>query len=175
MCLSTQTIYLLLQSLQEQSLPVSKFWHSGEVNEQLLNDEDVTLFGLFVEAHACIKPLVNRDIGIPDTWFEVLLRLGRTPGHRMRMTDLADAVSFSSGGFTRLADRIEREGLIRREPDPRDRRAALAVLTEQGGEALNKALTAHVSHLRSHVTSVLSAEDRCHFARILRTLRDANQ
>lgn len=107
-----------MQSLQEQILPASKFWHSGEVNEQLLNDEDVTLFGLFVEAHARIKPLVNRDIGIPDTWFEVLLRLGRTPGHRMRMTDLADAVSFSSGGFTRLADRIEREGLIRREPDP---------------------------------------------------------
>lgn len=61
-------------------------------------------------ANACIKPLVNRDIGIPDSWFEVLLRLGRTPGHRMRMTDLADAVSFSSGGFTRLADRIERKG-----------------------------------------------------------------
>ena len=175
MCLPTQTIYLPAQSLQGQSLPALNFWHSGEVNEQLLNDEDVTLFGLFVEAHACIKPLVNHEIGIPDTWFEVLLRLGRTPGHRMRMTDLADAVSFSSGGFTRLADRIEREGLIRREPDPRDRRAALAVLTEQGSEALNKALTAHVSHLRSHVTSVLSPEDRRHFARILRTLRDANQ
>jgi DNA-binding MarR family transcriptional regulator len=145
------------------------------VNEQLLNDDDVTLYGLFVEAYARIKPLVHRDLGVPDTWFEVLLRLGRTPGHQLRMTDLAEAVSFSSGGFTRLADRMEKEGLIRRDPDPADRRAALAVLTEKGGEALDHALTAHLSHLRSHVTAVLSPEDRHHLKRILRTLRDADQ
>ncbi|WP_240980860.1 MarR family transcriptional regulator [Streptomyces sp. Z423-1] len=34
------------------------------------------------------------------------------------MTDLAEAVSFSSGGFTRLADRMAKEGLIRRDPNP---------------------------------------------------------
>ncbi|MFE7902336.1 MarR family winged helix-turn-helix transcriptional regulator [Streptomyces sp. NPDC057424] len=141
------------------------------MNEQLLNDDDVTLYGLFVEAFARLKPLVHRDLGVPDTWFEVLLRLGRTPGHRLRMTDLAEAVSFSSGGFTRLADRMAKEGLIRRDPDPADRRAALAVLTEKGTEALEHALTAHVSHLRSHVTGPLSAEDRRHLERILRTLR----
>lgn len=62
------------------------------------------------------------------------------------MTDLAEAVAFSSGGFTRLADRMAKEGLIRRDPDPDDRRAALAVLTEKGGEALDRALTAHVGH-----------------------------
>ncbi|MDO0934891.1 MarR family transcriptional regulator [Streptomyces sp. DG2A-72] len=39
------------------------------------------------------------------------------------MTDLAEAVPFSSGGFTRLADRMAKEGLIRRGPDPADRRA----------------------------------------------------
>lgn len=144
------------------------------MNEQLLNDDDVTLFGLFVEAHSRIKPLVNRDLGIPQTWFEVLLRLGRTPGHQLRMTDLAEAVSFSSGGFTRLADRMEKEGLIRRDPDPADRRAALAVLTDKGGQALDHALTAHVSHLRNHLAGPLSAEDRRHLERILRTLRDAN-
>ncbi|MGW2636679.1 MarR family winged helix-turn-helix transcriptional regulator [Streptomyces sp. NPDC001348] len=143
------------------------------MNEHLLNDDDVTLYGLFVEAHARIKPLVHRDLGIPDAWFEVLLRLGRTPGHQLRMTDLAEAVSFSSGGFTRLADRMEKEGLIRRAPDPGDRRAALAVLTDQGEEALNHALTAHVHQLRTHVTAALPADDREHLARILRTLRDA--
>jgi DNA-binding MarR family transcriptional regulator len=153
---------------------VSAFWHSGEVNEQLLTDDDVTLYGLFVEAYACIKPLVHRDLGVPDAWFEVLLRLGRTPEHRLRMTDLAEAVSFSSGGFTRLADRMEKEGLIRREADPNDRRAALAVLTDQGSQALNRALTSHVAQLHAHLTAALSDDDRHHFARILRTLRDAN-
>ncbi|MFE7761756.1 MarR family winged helix-turn-helix transcriptional regulator [Streptomyces sp. NPDC057438] len=145
------------------------------MNEQLLNDDDVTLYGLFVEAFARLKHLVHRDLGVPDTWFEVLLRLGRTPGHRLRMTDLAEAVSFSSGGFTRLADRMAKEGLIRRDPDPADRRAALAVLTDKGAEALDRALAAHVRHLRSHVTGPLSAEDLRHLEHILRTLRDTNE
>ncbi|MFJ9900646.1 MarR family winged helix-turn-helix transcriptional regulator [Streptomyces sp. NPDC091280] len=145
------------------------------MNEQLLNDDDVTLYGLFVEAFTRLKPLVHRDLGVPDTWFEVLLRLGRTPGHRLRMTDLAEAVSFSSGGFTRLADRMETEGLIRRDPDPDDRRAALAALTDKGSEALDRAMITHVAHLRSHVTGPLAIQDRISLERILRTLRDANE
>lgn len=135
----------------------------------------MTLYGLFVEAFTRLKPLVNSDLGVPDTWFEVLLRLGRTPGHRLRMTDLAEAVAFSSGGFTRLADRMAKEGLIRREPDPSDRRAALAVLTDKGAEALDLALTVHVAHLRTHFTGLLTSEDRGHLERILRRLRDAHE
>ncbi|MFD5837904.1 MarR family winged helix-turn-helix transcriptional regulator [Streptomyces collinus] len=81
------------------------------------------------------------------------------------MTDLAEAVSFGSGGFTRLADRTAKEGLIRRDPDPGDRRAALAVLTDKGAEALDRAMTQHVSHLRTHVSRPLSATDRRHLER----------
>ncbi|MFF0087164.1 hypothetical protein ACFYR1_47050 [Streptomyces canus] len=66
------------------------------------------------------------------------------------------------------------EGLVRRDPDPPDRRAALAVLTDKGGQALDHALTAHVSHFRKHVAGPLAVEDRRHLERILRTLRDAN-
>jgi DNA-binding MarR family transcriptional regulator len=125
------------------------------VNEQLLTDDDVTLYGLFMEAFARLRPLVHRDLGVPDTWFEVLLRLGRTPGHRLRMTDLTEAVSFSSCGFTRLADRVAKEGLIRRDPDPADRRAALAALTDQGAEALDRALTALPSPQPRHRTALI--------------------
>ncbi|MER5209121.1 hypothetical protein ABT063_00580 [Streptomyces sp. NPDC002838] len=66
------------------------------MNEQLLTDDDLTLYGLFVEAFSRLRPLVHRYLGVPDTWFEVLLRLGRTLGHRLRMTDLAEAVSADS-------------------------------------------------------------------------------
>ncbi|WP_326584596.1 hypothetical protein OG889_40095 [Streptomyces sp. NBC_00481] len=84
-------------------------------------------------------------------------------------------MSFSSGGFTRLADRTAKEGLIRRDPDPDDRQAALAVLTEKRGEALDRAMTTHVAYLRSHVTEALPAEDRRRLERILRTLWDATE
>ncbi len=132
----------------------------------------MTLYGLFVEAYTRLKPLVNRDLGMPESWFEVLLRLGRTPGGRLRMTDLAAAVSFSSGGFTRLADRMEEAGLLRRDPCPHDRRASYAVLTHEGGEALDRALAAHVAQLEKHFTGRLSEQDRQALERILRTLRD---
>jgi DNA-binding MarR family transcriptional regulator len=160
--------------LQRQLLLCLTVCHPGEVNEELLNDDDVTLYGLFVEAYTRLKPLVHSDLGLPETWFEVLLRLGRTPEHRLRMTDLAEAVSFSSGGFTRLADRMAKDGLIRRDPDPLDRRAALAVLTDKGAEALDRALTQHVTQLRTHVSGPLSTADRRHLERALRTLRDAS-
>ncbi|CAM5399605.1 MarR family winged helix-turn-helix transcriptional regulator [Streptomyces abikoensis] len=139
----------------------------------MLHDDDVTLYGLFVEAFSRLKPLVHEGLGVPDTWFEVLLRLGRTPGHALRMSDLATAVAFSSGGLTRLADRMEEAGLIRREPDPADRRAALAVLTESGEQALDRALQKHLAHLRTHITDRLTPADRTTLERILRTLRDA--
>ncbi|MFD9793155.1 MarR family winged helix-turn-helix transcriptional regulator [Streptomyces sp. NPDC059070] len=144
------------------------------MKRQLLDDDDVTLYGLFVEAFSRLKPLLHQDLGLPETWFEVLLRLGRTPGHALRMSDLAAAVSFSSGGFTRLADRIEEAGLIRREPDPDDRRAAFAVLTEDGEKALDRALSSHVAGLRTYFTGRLSPDDRHTLERVLRTLRDTD-
>ena len=36
------------------------------VNEELLNDDDVTLYGLFVEAFTRLKPLVHSDLGLPE-------------------------------------------------------------------------------------------------------------
>ncbi|MFF5517697.1 MarR family winged helix-turn-helix transcriptional regulator [Streptomyces coeruleorubidus] len=93
----------------------------------------------------------------PSVW----LRVGRGRG-------------FSSGGFTRFADRMAKEGLIRRDPDPNDRRAALAVLTDKGAEALDRAMTKHVSQLRTHVSGPLSTADRRHLERALRILRDAS-
>ena len=48
------------------------------------------------------------------------------------MTRLVDEVSFSSGGFTKLADRLEADGLIERRDDPTDRRVRNAALTPEG-------------------------------------------
>jgi DNA-binding MarR family transcriptional regulator len=64
--------------------------------------------------------------------YDVLLALEDAPGQRLRMSDLADAIIFSRSGLTRLVDRLEREGLLRREACPKDRRACHAVLTEKG-------------------------------------------
>ena len=98
--------------------------------------ELVTWWGLVVEAYARTTPLLQvgpvAGVDIPGPWFEVLLRLLRTPGRQLPMTQLAHDVALSSGGFTKLADRMVRADLIERQVSVEDRRVVFAVLTEQG-------------------------------------------
>ena len=145
------------------------------VTDDLLHDDRVTLWGLFLEVREGIKRQLDRElqaeVGIPDAWFEVLLRIGRTPGQAVPMTRLADMVLFSSGGFTKLADRMERAGLIRREPCPGDRRSSLATLTPEGRRVLDRALAVHVPGLQRHLVDHLDAPRRRQLEEILRTLR----
>lgn len=68
----------------------------------------------------------------PLAWYDVLLALSRAPGGRLRMHELAEAMLLSRSNLTRLADRLERAGLIARAADPEDRRGAFAVITEAG-------------------------------------------
>ena len=111
--------------------------------DDLLHDDRVTLWGLFFEAYQGIQRRLDRElraeVSLPDGWLEVLLRIGRTPGQAVPMTQLAEMVLFSSGGFTKLADRMERAGLIHRAPCPTDRRSLLATLTPEGERVLDRA------------------------------------
>jgi DNA-binding MarR family transcriptional regulator len=72
-------------------------------------------------------------------WYDVLLTLERSPDHRLRLNELADRVLISRSGLTRLIDRIEAAGFLRRERSVQDRRGAYAVLTPEGAAALGKA------------------------------------
>src|SRR4051794_41812079 len=117
-------------------------------DDDLLHDDRVTLWGLFFEAYEGIQRRLDRElraaVSLPDGWLEVLLRIGRTPGQAVPMTQLADMVLFSSGGFTKLADRMERAGLIRRVACPTDRRSLLGARTPGGQGGVAPALAGHV-------------------------------
>jgi DNA-binding MarR family transcriptional regulator len=141
------------------------------------DDPRITAFGMLLEAHAAVISQVNRDleasIGIPVSWFEVLLRLARSDDHQLRMAELARQVGLSTSGLTRLVDRIEDAGYVRREACPTDRRGANAVLTDEGDALLRKAVPAHLDSLDVHVARPL--DDRVDaLTDLLRTLRDSN-
>jgi DNA-binding MarR family transcriptional regulator len=146
------------------------------MSDDLLHDDRVTLWGLFLEAHAALSHRLVRELrsgaGLPDGWFEVLLRIGRTPGQAVPMTKLAEQVLFSSGGFTKLADRMETAGLIRRQPCPTDRRSHLATLTPEGRRALDRALAIHVPGLQRYLLDPLDDQQHRELETILRALRD---
>jgi DNA-binding MarR family transcriptional regulator len=105
--------------------------------------------------------------------FDVLITLTNADGQRLRMTDLADAVMFSSGGVTRLIGRLEGRGLVLREPDPSDARGSLAVLTAAGAQRLAAARLTHDAVIDEIIGAPLTTARVKTFARTLDQLASA--
>lgn len=70
--------------------------------------------------------------GIAEHDFDAVLQLVRAPEGALRMRDLAQRTGSSTSGMTRVVDRLERQGLVRREAHPTDRRASVVRLTSEG-------------------------------------------
>lgn len=148
------------------------------MGERPTDDELITAWGMLHEAMNLVHPKLLKGI-TPDgkdmagPWFEVLIRLQRTPGHRLPMSRLAREVSLSTGGFTKLADRLEREGYLGRESCASDRRVVYASLTEQGLTFIDQARAKHLERLREHVLDPLGSDGVEVLTTIARTLRDS--
>jgi DNA-binding MarR family transcriptional regulator len=94
--------------------------------------------------------------------YSVLALLGDAGPKGMRMSDLAERRLMSSGGFTRLAERLEKRGLIERRPSAADGRSVEAFLTRDGRTLLRRAWRQHRSDLRTLFFSRLDDDDlRC--------------
>lgn len=93
---------------------------------------------------------------LPLTSYEVLARLDAVPEGRLRMSELADSLVLSRSGVTRLIDRLERDGLVRRENCPNDRRGSYATITEEGAQAYSAAAPIHARGIEEHFARHLS-------------------
>ena len=117
----------------------------------------------FLRAHATVVRALEADLqaehDLPLASYDVLVQLSEAPDRRLRMTELADRVLLSRSGLTRLADRLEREGLLTREPCPSDARGTLAVLTDAGLERLREAWPTHLRGVQEHVIGRLTPEE----------------
>ncbi|HLU95349.1 MAG TPA: MarR family transcriptional regulator [Thermobifida alba] len=148
--------------------------------ERITDEDLITCWGLLHEALSATSPLLLRGIDprgedMSGPWFEVLIRLQRSPQHRLPMSQLAREVSLSSGGFTKLADRLERNGYLERQACPSDRRVTYAALTEKGLALAEQARTRHVALLREHVLAPLGADGVRALAEQARKLRDSSR
>ncbi len=97
--------------------------------------------------------------GLPLSWYDVLVQLNSSAGRRLRMNELAASVLLTPSGLTRLVDRLEGEGLVRRESCPTDRRGAEVVLTEEGHARLRDASPTHLRGIERHFARHLSDDD----------------
>ena len=150
---------------------------AGTTKRSLLDHPHLTTAGLFFEAYAGLaeagQARIEAASGLSAQWFEVLIRLARSPEQRLRMTELAAQTTLTPSGLTRAVDRMAEAGLVARQACPTDRRSTYAVLTKDGEARLMQALPVHVAHLEEVFDGLFTKGEVATFTDLLRRLRDA--
>lgn len=105
-----------------------------------LSRQQLAAWRAFLKVHAIVVNQIDHDLAaaeqLPLSSYDVLIELYDAPERRLRMHELAERVVLSRSGLTRLVDRLEAEGFLKRDRSGTDRRGAYAVITEQGIAAL---------------------------------------
>jgi DNA-binding MarR family transcriptional regulator len=110
------------------------------------------------------------EFGINPGDFDVLATLRRSgPPYQLSPTDLFNTLMVSSGTMTHRVDRLEQADLVKRIPEPRDRRGMLIQLTDRGFNTIEKAVEAHVAN-GHRLLSVLEEAERKILAQLLHKL-----
>ena len=125
-------------------------------------DELLDAWGCVVRGYTRVTQLlteqVERETGLAAPTFVVLAWLLRSGHQAVPLSTLARQVAFTSGGFTKVADRMEQAGLIERQPCPEDRRVTNAVLTPAGRAHAERAVAIYSAGLRDLVLEHLGPD-----------------
>jgi len=105
-----------------------------------------------------IDQQLQRDSKLGMVDYQVLAMLSESPQRTMRLSSLAEVTNASLSRLSRVVTRLEKRGLVRREPDATDGRFTKAILSDEGLQTLAEAAPRHVAHVRSLVIDVLSPE-----------------
>jgi DNA-binding MarR family transcriptional regulator len=127
--------------------------------------------GLIVRSHRLLTDRLGReleqDVGIPLVFFDVLINVGAAPDGRVTMSRLSNDIALTTGGVTRLVDRMVEADLVERQACPNDRRSIHVILTPEGRAVLDRAIAAHIEGIDRHLMAHLSDKDRSNLATVL--------
>ena len=131
----------------------------------------------FLRTHSHLIKLLEQDLHaqqkIPLVSYDVLVQLAEAPGQRLRMSELAEAVLLSRSGLSRLVDRLQKDGLVLREPDPYDARGLFTVLTDKGRDTLRDAARVHLAGVTRLVIDRLAESELQQLAELMAKLDPA--
>ncbi len=117
----------------------------------------------FVRAQAHVSRRLDEDLraehGLSLQEYVALLILAEAPERRLRMGRLADSLTLSKSGATRLIDRLVDDGLVDRVVCSSDLRGAEAALTEAGVMRLRTAAPTHLRGIADYFLSAIGGED----------------
>lgn len=147
-------------------------------NENGLSPETMAAWQAFLKAHTVLTRALERELvaaqRLPLAEYDVLAQLSSSGEGRLRMAQLADRVLLSRSGLTRLVERLEASGLVRREVCPSDARGSFAVLTELGQQRLTAAACDHLRSVQLHFGDVLESEQMTTLRAALERITAAN-
>lgn len=133
-------------------------------------------FGLLIRSATRLEQRIDgalrRECGMSHTMLEVLILLCRRPGEEVSQRQLADDLTLTSSGTTRLIDRMEEAGLVRRVPAPGDRRVTLVEPTAEGRTAFLRAAAVHAQVVEEYFVRPLAADD---YARLTSALSEIDK
>jgi MarR family transcriptional regulator, organic hydroperoxide resistance regulator len=134
---------------------------------QLFND----IVRFEIELWNAVDVRLKSDFDLPLTHFEPMSVIDRRPG--CRVYDIATELGITTGGTSKLVDRIEASGYCRRLPNPVDRRSSLLELTPVGHDLLARAMTAYDDELQRLLGGAVPERTLRQFAATLSRLRSA--
>ncbi|MFF2298237.1 MarR family winged helix-turn-helix transcriptional regulator [Arthrobacter sp. NPDC058127] len=142
------------------------------------NLDPVTQWGLVIEGFQITNRKLHRAVAaafsLDPAEAETLLRLTRSPERRMSMAALAREAAFSTGGFTKIADRLAKRDLVVRTPCADDRRVVYLELTAAGVKLADELQNLVADIVRKTYIDVLGADRAAVVADAMAELREAN-
>src|SRR5215208_6089834 len=124
--------------------------------------ERLRAWRLYFESALALIDVLDSDFehnaGFPIQWYDVLVHLEDTPDG-LRMNELAERILYSKSGLTRVVDRIEKAGLVRRVVPANDRRSIFVLQTDKGRETMERARRFHRHGIEQHFAGHLSDAD----------------
>ena len=143
-----------------------------EIQPLSARDARLAPWRAFIRAQAHVSRRLDEDLraehGLSLQEYVALLILAESPERRLRMGRLADSLTLSKSGATRLIDRLVDDGLVARVTCSSDLRGAEAALTEAG---VNRLRTAAPTHLRGIAEYFLAAIDGADLETVERTMQ----
>jgi DNA-binding MarR family transcriptional regulator len=138
----------------------------------------VAAWASLLRVHAAVVPKLGRalaGVGLPISWYDLLLVLNAAPGRRLKMTELGQQAVLSREQVSRVVTELERAGLVERQPNPDDKRSSFARITGDGRKRLRRAAPAYLSAIERHYTSHLDDNEITVIVRALSKVLDAEE
>ena len=139
-------------------------------------DEIVAAWTRLVRAEQIVLGRIEAELkaaGFPPlSWYDVLLELGRSDTGKLRPVELERRTLLAQYNASRLLDRMEKAGLIRREANPEDGRSQLVSITVEGRALQKRMWRVYGAAIARHVGGRLQPAEAAELARLLRRLTD---